>query len=100
MYQRARHRPRARPRTRMRSRREPTSQDYHRIAVRIEAITSIDGGAIGAHCQIVAGESGNEHDEGRAWEMEVGDQAIHGAKAVWRPNEDARLAFTRANRSV
>src|SRR5690348_2968645 len=58
--------------------------DRHRIAVRVEPVAGVDRFAVRAHRQIVARKCGDEHDERRAREMEVRDQAIHRAKRIWR----------------
>src|SRR6185503_19094716 len=76
------------------------SDDGHRVAVRIKAIPVRNGFAIRAHRQLVPRERGDEHDQRRTWQMQVGDDAVDRPKPIWRPNEDARLTLSRANDAV
>src|SRR5690242_21262075 len=67
------------------------SENHHRVAVRVETIFRLDRRTVRAHRQIIARERRDEHDECRARQVEVGDQAVDDTKFRRRPKENARL---------
>src|SRR6185503_11106746 len=72
------------------------SDDHHGVAVRVEAVSLGERNAIRLHRELVAGERRDEHEERGARKMKVGDEPVHAAKGIRRPNEEARLAAGRA----
>src|SRR5690242_9895257 len=79
---------------------EPVLDDRHRVAVRVEAVAGLDRFAVRAHRQLIARECSDEHDERRAREMEVRDQAIHRAKCIRRTDEEASVTSALGERPV
>ncbi len=72
-----------------------SGQDEHRIAEAVEAVALGDGLLVGLECEFGAGEGADEHEKGRAGQVEIGDEDIDEAERV--AGEDAKLgpAFVR-----
>src|SRR5687768_12569328 len=63
----------------------------HRIAERIETVFCIDRLPVCAHHELVSRERRDEHEQGRARKMKIGDKFVYGANARRVSDEDARL---------
>src|SRR5262245_47822823 len=60
------------------------SDDEHGIAVRIEAVSRADGMTIGGQQTLPAAQGRHQEEQGRAREMEVGDQRVDRLERVSR----------------
>src|SRR5207249_3522089 len=66
------------------------SQDQHRIAERVEAITLLDRELVEAPRLLDAGERHHEREQGRARQVEVRQQVVDAPKAEARGDEKLR----------
>ena len=64
------------------------SNQQARIAVGVESIMLGNGMRVGRLHLLETAERGDEHEQGRARQMEIGQQHIDGAEAVARRDED------------
>jgi hypothetical protein len=60
------------------------SRDQHGVAIAVKAIPLLDGLAICGEDAFTTGERGNQHQQGRARQVEIRDEALDDAKAVAR----------------
>src|SRR5579872_3593477 len=59
-----------------------------RIAIRVEAVSRVDGMCIGAAYAFPACKCADQHEQRRAWQVEVGQKQINRAEPVaWRDEE-------------
>jgi len=70
-------------------------QQQARIPVRVEAIPRPDRMRISPLHRLEPHQRRDQHEQGRAGEVEVGDQAVGRPKAVARRDEDRRVALER-----
>ena len=70
------------------------------VAVGIEAIAAFDGMCIGCAHALQPGKGRNQHEQGRARQVEIGHQDIHGLEAVAGGDEDRGIAGERRDRSI
>lgn len=75
-------------------------QDKHGVAIRKETETLSHGPAIGFHRQLIAGKSAHQHQQGRSWQMEIGQQAVDVFESIARIDEYVRRELPRLNRTV
>src|SRR5689334_1071064 len=68
----------------------PISADQHRVAVAIEAVAFGDGRAVRREDMVAAGEGGDEHDQRRLGQMEVGHQSVDDAEVEAGIDEEIR----------
>src|SRR6478736_8134455 len=80
--------------------RDDSSDNGHRIAIRIKPVAFLERRPIRAHREVVPGECGDEHDQRRTRKMKVGDEFVYRAELVRRANEDARLSAPGRERPV
>src|SRR4051812_41315387 len=66
--------------------------DEHAIAVREEAVALADGVLVGGEDAVASGEGGDEHEERRLRQVEVGEQRAHDAEVEARVNKDVGFA--------
>src|SRR5688500_4235959 len=73
------------------------SEEEARVAVRVEALLLLNRVAVGGLPNGQAHQGADQHEQGRARQVEVGDESVHGLESVSRRDEDRRVAFERAN---
>src|SRR5262245_37371290 len=62
------------------------------VAEGVEAVTGRNRVGVGSLHGLEAAEGGDEHEEGRARQVEVGEQEVDGAESIARGDEDVGLA--------
>src|SRR5207245_9809330 len=69
---------------------QPRSRDEHGVTVGVEEVSLPDRGLVGGEDVFAAGEGADEHQEGRAGEVEVRQQGVRRMELeAWR-DEDVR----------
>src|SRR5712672_625646 len=66
----------------------PALYDQHRVAVAEETVALAHRLPVGGEDSIETRERGHQHEERRAGQVEVGEEPVHGAKAVARRDEE------------
>ena len=69
--------------------------DEHAVAVGVEAVAFADGFVVGGKDEFAAGEGTDEHEEGGAGEVEIGDERPGLLEFLGRMDEDAGAAGAR-----
>ena len=62
--------------------------DQHAVAVTEEAVTFLDRFLVGLEQVGSPAEGGDEHHQGRIWDMEVGQHSVHQPEFIRRVDED------------
>ena len=75
-------------------------REQHRVAVAVEAVAAGDGVVVGGEDALLAGEGGDEHDQRRARQVEVGEHDVDGAEGVAGADEDRGAALPCAHDAV
>src|SRR5688500_3147333 len=68
--------------------------NQHRVTITEKAIALIYRVFVGATDVFNPSERGHQHQQGRAWQVKIGQQAIHHAKPITGRNENISLAMT------
>src|SRR5262249_58710220 len=83
---------------------EPAIPDYlseqqASVAIRVKAVITGDGVVIGAAHDIESAECANQHEQGRARQMKIGQHRVDGAEAITGRDEQSSLAGKRSERA-
>jgi hypothetical protein len=70
------------------------------VAIGIEPVAAVDGVRVGAPHHVETAEGRDQHEQGRARQVEIGQHRVHGAKTVARRDEQRRLARIGRERAV
>ena len=62
--------------------------DQHTVTVTEEAVTFYDRFLVGPEQVGSSAEGGDEHHQGRIWEVEVGQHSVHHPEFIGRIDED------------
>ena len=62
--------------------------DQHTVTVTEEAVTFLDRFLVGLEQVDSPAEGGDEHHQGRIWEVEVGQHSVHQSEFIGRVDED------------
>src|SRR6185503_18760503 len=64
------------------------SENQHRIAVAEETVALADGFGVGRQNEFAAGEGADQHNQGRARKMEIGEERVDHFEFAGRMDED------------
>ena len=67
----------------------------HHIPIAVEAIALLDGVGVGALHHVQAHQRADQHEQGRARQVEVGDEAVGRLEAIAGGDEDGGVALER-----
>src|SRR5262245_51045305 len=70
-----------------------TREKQARITIRIEAITGLNRMGVGRLHGVETHERADQHEQGRARQVKVGDQSVDRLEVVARGDEDCRIAL-------
>src|SRR4030095_12196305 len=74
--------------------------EQHRVAVAEEAIARSDRVRVRRADSVYASERRHQHQQRRAWQMEIGEQAVDDTEAIARRDKERGLGAARAHGTV